>query len=65
MKVETEVELYMDCDQKYMLWGIFHHHIMEEQLDAHEIKFRQDLLAVLDPYKDYEEKYLEIQNRTV
>ena len=64
MKIETEVELTIDEHQKHLLWGIFHHHIHEDMLDKHETKFRSDLLSALDPHKEYEVEYDEIQTRT-
>ena len=64
MKVETEVEITMDCDQKYALWGIMHHHVQTMELDPYEVKFRAEILHTLDPHKEYEEKYDEVQART-
>lgn len=63
MKVKTEVELTINGKQKYMLWGIMHHHVQNPDLDPYEEEFVAELLHTLDPRKEYEEKYIEVQAR--
>ena len=58
MKIETEVELTMTEEQKYMLWGIMHHHLTMPKLDAHEVAFRNEVIMLIDPDKEYESAYM-------
>tara|TARA_R110000796_G_scaffold103257_9_gene212474 strand:+ start:6557 stop:6769 length:213 start_codon:yes stop_codon:yes gene_type:complete len=64
MDISTEIEITVGPREKYMLWGIFHHHITLPQLDEEETEFRVQLLHLLDPMKEMEAKYTsEVQKR--
>lgn len=57
MRIDTEIEMSISPQEKYMLWGIMHHHINEPQLDEKEVEFRYNLLQLLDPSKSWEIAY--------
>ena len=63
MKIETEIEVAMSQEEVCILWGIMHHHVHLPQLDMYEQKFRNSILAMIDPEKEYEQKYMAIKKR--
>jgi len=58
MKLEVEVELAMDHNQAKCLWGILHHHLNVNDLDAAEMAFTSEAIKLLDPDKTYENDYM-------
>lgn len=57
MKISTEVTLTFSHRDRRLLWGILHHHLNTPQLDEEERMFVVQSLAVLDPNKEFEQKY--------
>lgn len=61
MKIETETALGLSPEELHTLWGIFDHHINLDELDRNECSFRNKLLMLVDPDREYARKYAEMK----